>query len=443
MVVAQGEAAERDFGPWPDRVLRRREKLGFAAANNLGFAATSRRLRGHDQRRRGGGARVLRQAGRAARRGSRRGGRAGAQPAIRRSRAYRRRRHRLEPAGGRRCRSASVRRRRPGRRRRSKFSALRRPRSSTAAARSPRLRWRVAQVFAERLFIYYEDVELAVRLRQAGWSAWLEPRARATHAGSASLSTLPFSGRDADPRQSAAGGGEPARWRILAEAAADPAARSPRPRTPAPARRFRRSLGVLLGCGRGVRLLPAFARSGAPAWPLARLALSERPRGYAESPGQPLLCGVVVHWKNEEELAELVDAWPKDERCELLVVDNSGTAAGRSAGSLARQGAAAAAGGNRGFGGGVNAGVAATGAPWVLILNPDAKAAAGRDRKAARSRRKRKIRRRPGARPRMAGRLEPMPLAAPAPADCGDAARPDLLLRRPARARRRAARRNA
>lgn len=40
---------------------------------------------------------------------------------------------------------------------------------------------------------------------------------------------------------------------------------------------------------------------------------------------EPLLTGVVVHWRNEDLLAELAAAWPRDPRFELLVVDNGST----------------------------------------------------------------------------------------------------------------------
>ena len=81
----------------------------------------------------------------------------------------------------------------------------------------------------------------------------------------------------------------------------------------------------------------------------------------------PLLSGIVVHWHNEELLAELTAAWPDDPRYELLVVDN-GSAAPLSLGParLLRPGR------NLGFAGGANAGVAAARAPIVLLLNPDA-----------------------------------------------------------------------
>jgi GT2 family glycosyltransferase len=85
-------------------------------------------------------------------------------------------------------------------------------------------------------------------------------------------------------------------------------------------------------------------------------------------PAAPLLSGVVVHWHNEELLAELAAAWPRDPRFELLVVDNGSKSAELAAG-LAR---VLRPGRNLGFAGGANAGVAAARAPILLILNPDA-----------------------------------------------------------------------
>jgi N-acetylglucosaminyl-diphospho-decaprenol L-rhamnosyltransferase len=81
----------------------------------------------------------------------------------------------------------------------------------------------------------------------------------------------------------------------------------------------------------------------------------------------PLLSGVVVHWRNEELLAELAAAWPRDARFELVVVDNG------SSRPLALAGARRIAPGrNLGFAGGANAGIAAARAPILLLLNPDA-----------------------------------------------------------------------
>jgi GT2 family glycosyltransferase len=94
----------------------------------------------------------------------------------------------------------------------------------------------------------------------------------------------------------------------------------------------------------------------------------------------PALAGIVVHWRDEARLAALTAAWPRDDpRFELVVVDNSGSApaltpepapppdpAGASPVRLLRPGR------NLGFAGGVNAGVAASRAPLLLLLNPDA-----------------------------------------------------------------------
>jgi N-acetylglucosaminyl-diphospho-decaprenol L-rhamnosyltransferase len=84
-------------------------------------------------------------------------------------------------------------------------------------------------------------------------------------------------------------------------------------------------------------------------------------------PPAPLLTGVVVHWHNEELLAELTAAWPRDPRFELVVVDN-----GSSAPLELGPGRVLKPSRNLGFAGGANAGIAAARAPAVLLLNPDA-----------------------------------------------------------------------
>lgn len=83
----------------------------------------------------------------------------------------------------------------------------------------------------------------------------------------------------------------------------------------------------------------------------------------------PLLSGIVVHWHNEEQLAELLAAWPRDPRFELVVVDNGSALAPPSEASPLRWVRPER---NLGFAGGVNAGVAAASAPLLLLLNPDA-----------------------------------------------------------------------
>lgn len=83
----------------------------------------------------------------------------------------------------------------------------------------------------------------------------------------------------------------------------------------------------------------------------------------------PLLSGIVVHWHNEEQLAELLAAWPRDPRFELVVVDNGSALEPPSEATPVRW---VRPGRNLGFAGGVNAGVAAASAPLLLLLNPDA-----------------------------------------------------------------------
>lgn len=84
---------------------------------------------------------------------------------------------------------------------------------------------------------------------------------------------------------------------------------------------------------------------------------------------RPLLSGIVVHWRNEAELAGLFAAWPRDPRFELVVVDNGSEEPFPELPAGVRRIAPAR---NLGFAGGVNAGLAATQADLVLLLNPDA-----------------------------------------------------------------------
>ncbi|HEX4966768.1 MAG TPA: glycosyltransferase family 2 protein [Thermoanaerobaculia bacterium] len=88
-------------------------------------------------------------------------------------------------------------------------------------------------------------------------------------------------------------------------------------------------------------------------------------------PFEPRLTGVVVHWHNEELLAELAAAWPRDSRFELLVVDNGSSAPLPSGLNVLQPGR------NLGFAGGANAGAELARGEIVLILNPDAVPEAG------------------------------------------------------------------
>src|SRR6185295_15396697 len=80
---------------------------------------------------------------------------------------------------------------------------------------------------------------------------------------------------------------------------------------------------------------------------------------------RPLLTGVVVHWRNEDLLGELVAAWPRDPRFELLVVDNGSSAPLPPGVRVLRPGR------NLGFAGGANAGAAEARGEILLLLNPD------------------------------------------------------------------------
>lgn len=83
----------------------------------------------------------------------------------------------------------------------------------------------------------------------------------------------------------------------------------------------------------------------------------------------PHLSGLVIHWHNEPELAQLAAAWPVgDPRFELIVVDNGSSRPLDLPPGVRR----IDPGTNLGFGGGVNAAAAAARAPLLLILNPDA-----------------------------------------------------------------------
>jgi GT2 family glycosyltransferase len=126
-------------------------------------------------------------------------------------------------------------------------------------------------VFDPRLLSYYEDVELAGRLRAAGFHALFVPAARARHAGSATGRTM--------SRE---------RWRLIYGnrwlAAARLLGRGFWPRLPRIALRDvldlgratvdrdgARAAGILLGWGRALSGLPAWAHRGVPAVPIQEI----------------------------------------------------------------------------------------------------------------------------------------------------------------------------
>jgi GT2 family glycosyltransferase len=155
------------------------------------------------------------------------------------------------------------------------------------------------QVFDPRLVSYYEDPELAGRLRAAGYSALLVPAARARHAGSASGRTaaagrerwrLVYGNRYLAAARLLGGGLWPRLPLMLLRDLLDvvgPAALLhallrrdrrllPGDRGTGPGARRGRLSGMAAGWGRALRHLPAFARTGAPAPAPAEVARLSR-----------------------------------------------------------------------------------------------------------------------------------------------------------------------
>jgi GT2 family glycosyltransferase len=135
-------------------------------------------------------------------------------------------------------------------------------------------------VFDPRLVSYYEDAELAGRLRAAGFRALLAPRARAQHAGSASGRTasrerwrLIYGNRYLAAARLLGRGFWPRLPAMVCRDLAD--VLSPRAWRAAPHRRAPIA-GIALGWARAARLLPAFAHRGAPAPPVATVARLRR-----------------------------------------------------------------------------------------------------------------------------------------------------------------------
>ena len=89
--------------------------------------------------------------------------------------------------------------------------------------------------------------------------------------------------------------------------------------------------------------------------------------------GAPILSAVAPHWHDEDNLALLVRSWPRDERFELIVVDNG------SSGSLGEPDAGRPnvhivdPGRNLGFAAAINRGATDAEGCLLLILNTDAR----------------------------------------------------------------------
>ena len=83
---------------------------------------------------------------------------------------------------------------------------------------------------------------------------------------------------------------------------------------------------------------------------------------------RPLLSAVVVHWRDEASLERLAEAWPRDARYELLVVDNGRTLPGPPGSSRL-----IVPDRNLGFAAGANRGAREASGDLLLVLNPDAR----------------------------------------------------------------------
>ena len=270
--------------------------------------------------------------------------------------------------------------------------------------------------FNERLESYYEDVELADRLRRASYESVLAPAARIEHAGAMSSRGR----RDARRRVRRIYCN---RLLVLAKRlgrrfwillpgllfrdAVDLVRGGRSEALPGDSRRPG-PVDLLFAWGRAVRLLPWFAGFGrAQAAGRSESARSPEPARRPAHPvpeglmgGGPVLTAVAPHWHDEGNLALLVRSWPRDGRFELIVVDNGSSVApgiralhragedagAPSAGAGGEVGAPGAGGANvhfvepgrnLGFAAAVNRGAANAGGGLLLILNTDARPESG------------------------------------------------------------------
>lgn len=91
------------------------------------------------------------------------------------------------------------------------------------------------------------------------------------------------------------------------------------------------------------------------------------------APAPPELSAIAVAWRAGADLERLLEAWPADERFELIVVDNDPAGAPAVEPPPAKRVLVIRPTANLGFAGGVNRGLQAVDAPLVLLLNPDAR----------------------------------------------------------------------
>gem|GEM_PF-388494 len=287
-------------------------------------------------------------------------------------------------------------------------------------------------LFDTGLESYYEDVDLACRLRAAGFSALYIPQAQARHGASVTGRTLGPAGlgrlRRLRGNRYRVLARQPGFWRKLPVALLRDGLDLVKAGVTL---RWVEAAGVVLGWGwaaqgsaaRG-RAFPGQARGPAPtSRPLVGAAPRGRPSDLPPfskggprgdfcldsdlppfSKGGPrgdfcldsdlppfskggvlpgglgdfphpdpdlALSAVVIHWRNEDLLERLLATWPEDPQWELLVVDNSDSTAALEAANRRPGVRWVHRGANLGFAGGVNRGVAAARGAAVLILNPD------------------------------------------------------------------------
>lgn len=93
--------------------------------------------------------------------------------------------------------------------------------------------------------------------------------------------------------------------------------------------------------------------------------------------GSSILTAVAPHWHDEDNVTLLAQSWPRDERFELIVIDN-GSAGNLSVVQADRTNVRILdVDRNLGFAAAVNLGAAHTAAPLLLILNTDARPESG------------------------------------------------------------------
>ncbi len=165
-------------------------------------------------------------------------------------------------------------------------------------------------IFEPRLGSWYEDVELAARLRAAGWSARCVPSARALPPWLGDRRAAALRAPEAARAQPLAGRGAAARRTVSARAAA---ARGERPRWRGARPGARRAGGR--GGDRGRRSRRAGAAAGLrAAWRAARRRAGARPlpsRLGGVNPA-PAIATIIVSWRSRGELEQLLPALPRE-----------------------------------------------------------------------------------------------------------------------------------